>query len=171
MHIVCALATIAPSPTTNLGPNMTAHKRSLVATICLSLATFAAGLGALSLAAVSGPARAGDVIITTVQPMSPQPRVTFETQPPFTESTCRDEIHSLCPGIRPGEGRIKACVNANLDRFSEACKAEIKTKREEHKGFRPTMRGVEVPGESASGPSGRSPISVSDPFPKRPVAK
>jgi len=35
---------------------------------------------------------------------------------------CRPDIARLCGTVRPGEGRIKACMKAHLAELSEPCK-------------------------------------------------
>ena len=46
---------------------------------------------------------------------------------------CRQDIQTLCPDVKPGDGRIKACVRKNHSKFSDECKAAIKAQRQ-HSG-------------------------------------
>jgi cysteine rich repeat protein len=34
---------------------------------------------------------------------------------------CAGDIKRLCPGVPPGEGRIKACMKAHADKLSRPC--------------------------------------------------
>lgn len=36
-------------------------------------------------------------------------------------AVCSDDFARLCPGVRPGGGRILACLNANAERLSQRC--------------------------------------------------
>ena len=38
---------------------------------------------------------------------------------------CLADIKAKCPGVKPGEGRIKDCVKAHAPEFSDACKARL----------------------------------------------
>jgi hypothetical protein len=38
---------------------------------------------------------------------------------------CEEDIHFLCEGIRPGGGRIAACLKQNASEVSAGCKARI----------------------------------------------
>jgi hypothetical protein len=38
---------------------------------------------------------------------------------------CRADFESLCPGVRPGGGRIVACLGANVAKLSPACRAAL----------------------------------------------
>ncbi|MBR0824064.1 hypothetical protein JQ596_00855 [Bradyrhizobium manausense] len=48
--------------------------------------------------------------------------VAQQTGPP-----CTGDIKTLCAGIRPGEGRIKACIKSHLKDVSEACQDRLLT--------------------------------------------
>jgi hypothetical protein len=43
---------------------------------------------------------------------------------------CMDDAKKLCPGVKPGEGRIAACLKAHQDQVSSACKGRIAEFRE-----------------------------------------
>lgn len=39
--------------------------------------------------------------------------------------TCAIDLKSLCAGITPGEGRVRACMMSHMDRLSAACSAKL----------------------------------------------
>jgi hypothetical protein len=43
------------------------------------------------------------------------------------------DVEKLCPGTKPGEGRVMACLKANRAKVSDGCKAAIKSQRTERK--------------------------------------
>jgi hypothetical protein len=57
-------------------------------------------------------------------PPPPPPGAPMAPQPPALEP-CRVDVQRYCQGIRPGAGRIRACMRSNQDRLSPACKAAI----------------------------------------------
>ena len=38
---------------------------------------------------------------------------------------CASDIKSKCPDVKPGEGRVRACVKEHLTEFSEPCQARL----------------------------------------------
>src|SRR5262249_27636087 len=38
---------------------------------------------------------------------------------------CSSDIRSLCSGVQPGGGRIRACVKEHINELSEPCKARL----------------------------------------------
>jgi hypothetical protein len=40
---------------------------------------------------------------------------------------CASDIKTLCTGIQPGEGRIKACIKSHLTTLSQACEDRVLT--------------------------------------------
>lgn len=38
---------------------------------------------------------------------------------------CRADARKLCPGMRPGDGRIAACLHENEGQLSSACQAQL----------------------------------------------
>ena len=38
---------------------------------------------------------------------------------------CRSDVQTYCQGIRPGQGRIRACLRSNRDRLSQGCRSAI----------------------------------------------
>ncbi|MBV8665098.1 MAG: cysteine rich repeat-containing protein [Burkholderiaceae bacterium] len=55
---------------------------------------------------------------------------------------CKADVARLCPNVQPGGRRILACLKANQDQLSDACKALLK-KRE---GKKPG-----APGDASNG--------------------
>jgi hypothetical protein len=42
---------------------------------------------------------------------------------------CKQDVQTLCPGVKPGEGRVAACLKSNRSKISDACKSAIKAER------------------------------------------
>jgi hypothetical protein len=38
---------------------------------------------------------------------------------------CREEVKKICAGIKPGDGQLKQCVEANRDKFTPACQERM----------------------------------------------
>ncbi len=38
---------------------------------------------------------------------------------------CAADVHELCPGTKPGGGRIVACMRQNEDRLSQGCRQAV----------------------------------------------
>jgi hypothetical protein len=49
-------------------------------------------------------------------------------------SACKADAEKLCPGVQPGEGRIKACFKQHKDQLSPECKNAIAQQSKKHKG-------------------------------------
>lgn len=47
---------------------------------------------------------------------------------------CKQDVQSLCKDVKPGEGRIVACLKANREKVSGGCKAAIRARHGQHKG-------------------------------------
>ena len=45
---------------------------------------------------------------------------------------CADDVAKLCPGVKPGGGRIARCLQAKADQISAACKARMDQAKEVH---------------------------------------
>jgi hypothetical protein len=45
---------------------------------------------------------------------------------------CADDVARLCPGVKPGGGRIAQCLQGKADQISPACKARIEQAKEVH---------------------------------------
>ena len=45
--------------------------------------------------------------------------------PGSVREACRADVATLCAGIQPGGGRIRACLKENRDRLSQGCKSAI----------------------------------------------
>jgi hypothetical protein len=41
---------------------------------------------------------------------------------------CRADVKKLCPGVKPGHGRVLACLEGKEDQVSQACKDDFKAK-------------------------------------------
>lgn len=46
---------------------------------------------------------------------------------------CSQDLKTLCPDVKPGDGQLKACLKKNRSKLSDGCKAAIKAQRSEHK--------------------------------------
>ncbi|MGC4059723.1 MAG: cysteine rich repeat-containing protein [Aquabacterium sp.] len=42
------------------------------------------------------------------------------------KAACKEDVAKLCEGIKPGGGRIAACLKAHKDQVSDGCKAAVK---------------------------------------------
>jgi hypothetical protein len=62
------------------------------------------------------------VLMLTVLPAHGQDMTTAQRK------ACAADYKKLCPGVRPGEGRIIACFEDHLPELSPGCKATIKEK-------------------------------------------
>lgn len=38
---------------------------------------------------------------------------------------CKKDVKAYCAGLKPGDGQIQSCLNANADKLSETCKADM----------------------------------------------
>ncbi len=68
---------------------------------------------------------------------------------------CREDIHNLCPDVKPGEGRLKECIKAHFKALSPGCRDAIRESRREH------MNESGPPGAPAS--HGTSPATTPPP--------
>lgn len=59
------------------------------------------------------------------QPYPPPPPGAPMAEPPPALEACRADVQRYCQGIRPGHGRIRACIRSNQDRLSPGCKNAI----------------------------------------------
>jgi len=48
-------------------------------------------------------------------------------------SACKTDLDKLCPGTKPGDGRVKACFKEHKDQLSAECKKEIAAQRKSKK--------------------------------------
>lgn len=46
---------------------------------------------------------------------------------------CKADVQTLCPGVQPGDGRIKQCMTKNRSKLSDACKSALKEQRAKKK--------------------------------------
>jgi hypothetical protein len=59
------------------------------------------------------------------------------TPPMGGKGACKADVEKFCKDIKPGGGRIRACIKSNKDRLSQACKDEIAKARENKKQQQP----------------------------------
>jgi hypothetical protein len=43
----------------------------------------------------------------------------------LAKGACKKDVKVSCAGIPPGGGQIQACLTANADKLSDACKSEV----------------------------------------------
>ena len=55
--------------------------------------------------------------------------------PKSGKGVCKADIEKFCKGIKPGGGRLWACIKSNNDRLSQECKDHIAMVREKTKEF------------------------------------
>ncbi len=46
---------------------------------------------------------------------------------------CKADLEKYCKGIKPGEGRLRACLKGNSDRLSQACKDHLTSMQQQRK--------------------------------------
>jgi hypothetical protein len=49
-------------------------------------------------------------------------------------SACKSDVAELCKGVKPGGGRVAACLKEHKDQISDACKSAIKQEHGRRKG-------------------------------------
>jgi hypothetical protein len=42
---------------------------------------------------------------------------------------CKSEIETLCPGLKPGDGKLGPCLKANAAKIGADCKAAVRAQR------------------------------------------
>ena len=47
---------------------------------------------------------------------------------------CKNDVVELCKGVKPGGGRMAACLKEHKEKVSDACKSAIKEERDRRKG-------------------------------------
>ena len=57
--------------------------------------------------------------------------------PAKVAKACKDDIKTLCEGVKPGQGRIAACLKEKKDQVSEPCKAAVKAAADGRKALKP----------------------------------
>jgi hypothetical protein len=64
--------------------------------------------------------------------------IAFAADPPSgnnqTRAACKDDIQQLCQNVKPGGGRIAACLKENKDKLSDTCKAQVAKARAQRNG-------------------------------------
>lgn len=73
-------------------------------------------------------------------PPPPPPGAPMAPPPPGALEPCRADAQRFCQGIRPGAGRIRACMRSNQDRLSPACKQAIAGVIEQRRQMRQERR-------------------------------
>jgi hypothetical protein len=63
----------------------------------------------------------GGTLSTAVHAQQPAPPAGGNVR-----AACRDDSQKLCPSVRPGGGRIKACMEAHKDQLSQPCRDALK---------------------------------------------
>ena len=48
-----------------------------------------------------------------------------DNQMQAVRQACHADVEKFCQGIRPGQGRIRACLRSNKDRVSDGCKSAV----------------------------------------------
>ena len=43
----------------------------------------------------------------------------------YVVNECRDDLESYCSTVHPGDGRLKECLDKNIDKVSERCKGAM----------------------------------------------
>ena len=61
--------------------------------------------------------------------------------PAKVAKACRQDIKTLCEGVKPGEGRIAACLKDKADQVSDGCKAAVKDAAAARKGAKAAISG------------------------------
>lgn len=66
-------------------------------------------------------------LISTVAapPAAAQQASTFR----MLRQACADDVRKLCPGIAPGGGRLKKCLEEKSEQVSEACSRALAARR------------------------------------------
>ena len=52
------------------------------------------------------------------------------------KGACKADVDKFCKGIKPGQGRIWACLKSNEAQLSDACKTQMAQMREHFKEFK-----------------------------------
>ena len=58
-----------------------------------------------------------------------------------SKGACKSDIEQFCKDIKPGGGRIRACLRGNEDRLSQSCRDHIAQERERNREFRQACKG------------------------------
>jgi phage host-nuclease inhibitor protein Gam len=51
------------------------------------------------------------------------------------KGACKADIEKFCKDIKPGEGRLQACIKSNEDRLTQQCKDHMVREQEKTKEF------------------------------------
>jgi hypothetical protein len=52
------------------------------------------------------------------------------------KEACKGDVEKFCKGVKPGEGRILACLKGSEANLSAECKAEVGRSREKHEAYK-----------------------------------
>ena len=61
--------------------------------------------------------------------------------PAKVAKACKEDIKTLCEGVKPGEGRIAACLKDKADKVSDGCKDADKAAAAARKGAKAISGG------------------------------
>ena len=61
--------------------------------------------------------------------------------PKSSKGACKADIEKFCKDIKPGGGRIWACLKSNGDRLSQECANQMAIEREKFQEFRQACKG------------------------------
>jgi hypothetical protein len=64
-----------------------------------------------------------------------------EVAPKAGKGVCKADVDKFCKGIKPGEGRIWACLKSNEADLSQPCKDQMALAREKGKEFQKACKG------------------------------
>lgn len=65
---------------------------------------------------------------------------------------CKADVTTLCQGIQPGGGRIKACLKSNKDKLSPTCKSAIAAMAQARRAAKAASQQPTAPSTQAAPP-------------------
>lgn len=60
---------------------------------------------------------------------------------PHHDGPCAKDVETLCPGIKPGDGRIATCLKEHQDKVSPECKAQHEKMKEARHEMKEACKG------------------------------